>query len=66
VIQILISCDGTWGEEQMACRAALPTGLLDFAAARQRAGEAGWLVSGQKHLCPGHVTAAWERLGWDA
>lgn len=54
--QIVVSCQGTWGPERMACRGAFPTGTLNATDAYRRAWAAGWSWRlSRGHQCPAHT-----------
>lgn len=54
-LQLVFSCDGTFDDGKMACRAALPTRTTLLSTAELVANEAGWHLGLHGDLCASHV-----------
>lgn len=54
-LQLTLSCNGTWDDGKMPCRATLPTRTVLPATAGLVATESGWHIGAYGDLCPAHV-----------
>lgn len=54
-LQFVFSCDGTFDDGKLACRAALPTRTTIESTAVMLAREAGWSIEWDRDLCASHV-----------